>query len=880
MSGLSTDAVRTTFLGYFRGHGHLIVPSHSLVPPKTSPLLFTSAGVDQFLPYMLGHSTPPNRRIASVQKVFRTTDLDEVGDFTHHTFFEMLGNWSIGDYFKSDAIAMAWDLSTGAFGIDPQRIAVTVHPDDTVSPEAWKRVGVPPVRIFTLKGNWWPEQEAKGPCGPDSEMFYDWGAELGCGRSDCGPACSCGRYVEFWNLVFMQYDRDEQGVLTPLPTANVDTGMGVERMACIQQDVRVTYDTDVLRHLLHAIATVAHAEYGADERISRSQRIIADHCRAATFLLADGVRPDNTGRGYVLRRIIRRAVRHGVLLDVDDLFMSSLAQEVVQQYRGAYPELGQLEGRTAQILNDEESRFRATLSAGIGAFERVVAGVTRQGSATIPGDQAFMLYDAHGLPLEVVEELAAERSLRVDVRGFDESMAKQVAAGKEAHRRSHTGAVGAAANEVLATLPPTTFVGYDQLECSTGVVAIIVNGAAASGAEAGTTCDLVLKETPFYTESGGQVSDTGWIRIHGTDVPINALLKLPNGAVLHRLTLPELGLIEGSAVMARVNASRRAAIRRNHTATHLLHTSLRRLLGQHVEQRGSVVAPDHLTFDFSHASRVDTELLQVIEEEINQRIQDNLPVTTRIMPLAEAKATGAMALFDEKYGDQVRVVSIDGWSTELCGGTHVRHTGDIGSLLIVSETGIGSGLRRIEARTGQAAIQYHRQEAASLDALAKQLQTPVDTLGTRVEALLAEGADLKKTVTLLETELLRTQVEQIVAGAWHSDGVTAVASTIRASSVDALRTAGDLLLDKVGTGYVVLAAPQGDRALLLTAVSPELKENGVDANTLMKRLVKRLGAGGGGGNSRMATGSSPNLTALEPALRDARDELLAGVQRS
>ncbi|HEV7215983.1 MAG TPA: alanine--tRNA ligase, partial [Chloroflexota bacterium] len=638
---MTGDQIRETYLRFFAERGHLVVPSSSLIAPKDTGLIFTTAGVDQFLPYMLGHAQPPSRRLASIQKVFRTTDIDEVGDDIHNTFFEMLGNWSIGDYFKDDAVAYAWELSTGGLGLPADRISVTVHPDDDVTPNLWQRIGLPPERIVTLAKNWWPEEGAIGPCGPDTEMFYDRGAAFGCDRPNCGPDCDCGRFVEFWNLVFMQYNRDAAGNLHPLPAANVDTGMGLDRMACILQDVRTNFETDRFRPVLDRTALVARTAYGANAVHDRSLRIIADHSRGATFLLADNVRPGNEGRGYVLRRLIRRAVRHGVLLGIQEEFLAGLAGVIIRHYGAAYPELQQRADRIRQVLTDEEQRFGATLQAGMAAFERLVDEVERRGERVLPGERVFRLYDSQGLPLEVVQELAAERGLTVDVVGFETEMARQVASGKRDYRSRSSGAVGETASGATTTLPATEFTGYTDLQTEATVLLLLIDGRPAGAAEPGQTVSVVLDRSPFYVQSGGQVSDTGELRSGDALLTIDDLEKLPSGVILHKGTLADGALHEGDAVTAAVDRQRRADTRRNHTATHLLHRALRQQLGDHVEQAGSVVAPERLSFDFTHGSRLTPDEVTLIERAVNEHITLDLPVTTVIKPLAVARAEGA-----------------------------------------------------------------------------------------------------------------------------------------------------------------------------------------------------------------------------------------------
>jgi len=875
VTGLSSDEIRSTFLRYFQERGHLVVPSWSLIPPKGSVLMFTTAGVDQFLPYMLGHVEPPSRRLTSVQKVFRTTNIEEVGDDTHHTCFEMLGNWSIGDYFKEEAIAYAWELVGGPLGLDLSRISVTVHPDDDVSPGVWQRVGVPEGRIIPLVGNWWPEEGALGPCGPDTEMFFDRGAELGCGRASCKPGCECPRFVEIWNLVFMQFNRDIAGNLHRLPTMNVDTGMGLERMACLKQGVGTIYETDGFRPIMDWISRTARVPYGQTARQDRSLRIIADHTRGATFLLADSVRPGNEGRGYVLRRVIRRAVRQGVLLGIQEPFLADLSSIVIQQYGAAYPELSQRADRVRQMLADEERRFTATLQAGVAAFERLAYDLERRGERVVPGNVAFRLYDSQGLPLEVVQELAAERQLEVDVAGFEAEMQRQVATGKAVRLQKGTGAVGEAASADIASLPATEFTGYTEIETESTLLRLFVGDQAVGAAGPGSRVGLILDRTPFYVQSGGQVSDTGELRSNDAVVSVDELEKLPSGVIIHRGALEGSDLHEGDAVLAVVDAARRADIRRNHTATHLLHRALRGQLGEHVEQAGSVVAPEHLTFDFTHGTRLSAEELADVEREINRQVQRNLPITTAIMPLEAARASGAMALFGEKYGDAVRVVSIDGYSKELCGGTHVTATGEIGPLIVIGDSGIGSGVRRIEAVTGLAATDHTRRLTRLIEELAQQLQAPVPELQRRLQATQAELAELRRTLQAAERQHIRAEADRLARDAVAGPGYQIVTAQVQVDQAEALRTLGDLLLDKLNPAIVLLAAPRDDRAQLLAAVSPGIAKNGYDANRLVKELALRSGGGGGGGNPRMASGSTPVPTGVPAALASLRDELSA-----
>ncbi|CAA9577176.1 MAG: Alanyl-tRNA synthetase [uncultured Thermomicrobiales bacterium] len=863
----SGAALRERFVDFFTERLGIELPSSSLVPRNDSTVLLTTAGMQQMVPFFLGAEEPPAPRLCSVQKCFRTVDIDEVGDASHLTFFEMLGNFSVGDYFKDGAIRFAWEFLTRELGIPADRLQVTVFPSDDEARGLWRdAIGLAPERIVDDETNWWGPVGPTGPCGPDSEIYVDRGPEYGCGEPDCGPACEwCDRFLEVWNLVFMQFYRDENGVDTPLPRRNIDTGMGLERLAMIIQGVGSVYDTDLYQPIIRRAEVLTGARYGGDERTDRALRVLADHSRAVVFLIADGVLPANEGRGYILRRILRRAVRYGRLLGRERPFLTETAATVIDLMGDRYPELRERRDYIFRIVRHEEEAFGRTLAVGLQRFETLAAGVKAEGRTTIPGAEVFRLYDTYGFPFDLTMELAREHGLEIARDEFDQAMDRQR---EESRRGSRFGQESRRDLEIYAglRLPATEFLGYD-LERSGGEVLAIVGAGGTSVAEArvGEEVEIILDRTPFYAEAGGQVGDQGEIvagegrfRVRDTQRPVTGLTG-------HRGVVEAGGIRVGDVVEAAIDAARRADIRRNHTATHLLHRALRLVVGPHAQQAGSLVAPDRLRFDFTHLQALTPDELRRVGEIANAAILENDAVYAETMGRDEALATGAMALFGEKYGDQVRVVTIEDFSKELCGGTHVAATGEIGPVVVTGESSVASGVRRIEALTGRVALAYLNQLQGVAGALSSGLRAPVAELPAQVEGLRGRIRELEREIERLRGDLAGGQAGALLERAQPVDGVPVLAARVEAADGGALGQLGDRLRDRLGAGVIFLGAVVGGRPALLAIVTPDLVTRGLSAGALLKATAERLG-GRGGGRPDRAQGGGGDPARLDEAL--------------
>ncbi|MDM7999030.1 MAG: alanine--tRNA ligase, partial [Dehalococcoidia bacterium] len=788
---MTGDELRKAFLTFFEGKGHTIVPSSPLIPQGDPTLLLTTAGMVQMKPYFLGLATPPNTKLASCQKCFRTTDIDSVGDNRHLTFFEMLGNFSVGDYFKKEAIEWGWEFVTEWLKLPHERLWITIFTDDDEAMVHWRRMGVPTDRIVRLgeKHNFWGPAGDSGPCGPCSEIHYDFGPEYGCGQAGCGPDCDCGRFSEIWNLVFMQFDQDNQGKRTLLPRPNIDTGMGLERVAAIMQGKRTVYETDMFAPLVARVAGLAGKRYGKDEGADRSIRVIAEHARGITFLVADGVVPSNEGRGYVLRRLLRRTALFGRKLGLEEAFIAGLADLVVGMMGHVYPELRQNREMVRSIISLEEKRFEEALNSGLNALERVMeaAGADRK----VRGEDAFMLYDTYGFPKELTIEVASERGFTVDVEGFDREMERQRERARASHKFGGGEKTELKAYEQLG-VTACGFVGYETCCHESVVVGLIAGGKPVDSVSEGDEVEVVLKDSPFYGEMGGQVGDTGEIRGPNGKIEVRQTVRPLPDLIVHqgRVTVGRIAVSE--SVVAEVDIKRRMDIARNHTATHLLQAALRAVLGQHVRQSGSLVTPDRFRFDFNHAEAVGKERLLRIQQLVNEKIRENLPVRASIMPYREAIAKGATALFGEKYGDEVRVLEVGEppFSVELCGGTHVRATGEIGLMYIVSEESVGSGLRRIEAVTGRGAEHLVEVRLAALDSLAARLQTMPEGVEAKVAAMAEELDRERKRALAMERESARKAAGSLLSQAREVNGIRVIATKVAANSADAMREMG------------------------------------------------------------------------------------------
>ncbi len=857
--------IRATYLDYFASKGHLKVPSSSLIPRNDPTVLLTTAGMQQMIPYFLGLETPPSVRLTSAQKCFRTTDIDKVGNERSLTFFEMLGNFSVGDYFKREAIGFAWDLLTNVFGLSPERLYPTVHPNDDEAPLYWHEIArFPDEAITRLEDNWWGPPGTSGPCGPDSEIYYDRGPEHGCGKADCRPGCDCERFLEIWNLVFMQFYQDPEGARTPLARQNIDTGLGLERLSMVLQGKESVFDTDLFRAIIDRFASLLNTKYGRDSRVDSSLRVIADHGRALVFLAADGVLPSNEGRGYIFRRILRRAVRHGKLLGLDKPFLADAADTVINLMKGHYSELEQRRDQIVEILSHEERKFGQTLSLGLQILNEVLDDLQREGENVVPGEAAFKLYDTHGFPLELTQEVAAERGMLVDITGFEGAMQRQ-------QERSKQPAVFAREREeetwaqLAARVPPTEFTGYAGTMGASRIVALMADNELQDTISAPQIAAVVLEKTPFYAESGGQIGDRGTLSSPtGTFEVLDTRRPVPN-LIVHFGRIVEGHLRMGAEVRAEVNASRREDTMRNHSATHLLHRALKEVLGEQVQQKGSLVEPERLRFDFNHPRALTAEELRQIDRLVNEWIRNDYHVETEILPLQQALTTGAMHLFGEKYGDQVRVVTM-GRSKELCGGTHCHDTGQIGIYVTTQETSIAAGIRRIEALTGRAAEEYLIGRSQIVDSLAAKLQTSPDALETRVDQTLQDLAAVRRRLDQMERAAARVEANQLASAPKMVSGIPVVATQVSASDEKTLREMGDQIRSRLGSGVVVLAAPLESRVAFIVGVTPDLTKRGLNAGQIATAVGERLG-GKGGGRPDLAQGGGKDREKLPEALQ-------------
>jgi alanyl-tRNA synthetase len=860
----TSTEVRERFLDFFASKGHLRVPSSSLIPNDPTVLL-TTAGMQQMIPYFLGRETPPALRLTSAQKCFRTTDIDKVGNERTLTFFEMLGNFSVGDYFKREAITFAWEFLTQVVNLPAERLYPTVHPEDNEAPKWWSEIaGFPDEGIVRLEDNWWGPPGSSGPCGPDSEIYYDRGIEHGCGRADCKPGCECERFLEIWNLVFMEFYQDLDGTRTLLPKKNIDTGLGLERLSMILQGKESVFDTDSFRVIIDRFADLAGTPYGKDAKTDISLRVIADHARGLVFLAADGVLPSNEGRGYIFRRILRRAVRHGKLLGLDKPFLAEAADTVINLMRGHYVELGLHRDRIVELLSLEEKKFGQTLNAGLYMLNHLLEELEQRGRPVIPGEEAFRLYDTHGFPLELTQEVAAEHGFTVDIPGFERAMQLQQERSRSASAFT-SGRDDAALAEVLNRVGPTEFTGYQGITGSGKVVGLVVDGAEVESISAPQEALVILDATPFYAESGGQIGDRGEIMGPMGVFEVQDTRRPLKGLIAHYGRINEGYMSVGDGVQADVIAQRREDTMRNHSATHLLHKALREIIGPQVEQRGSLVEPERLRFDFACPRALTASEIAQVDEQINRWIRRDLPVQTKIMPLKDALEAGAMALFGEKYEDEVRVVTM-GKSVELCGGTHCSSTGQIGIYITIQETSIAAGIRRIEALTGRGAETYLRQRRALVDAISTKLQTQPDMLEARVDQLVQELATARRQIAQFQREAAQRQTEALARKAQDVAGLPVVATSVDVPDDKVLREMGDMVLNKLDRpGVVVLAGNFQDRVGIQVSVSPELTRRGIHASKIAGAVGQRLG-GRGGGRPESAQGGGKNKAELGAAL--------------
>jgi len=865
--------IRAKFLTYFEQRGHTIVPSSNLIPKNDPTLLFANAGMNQFKDVFLGLEKRDYIRACSSQKCVRAggkhNDLENVGRTArHHTFFEMLGNFSFGDYFKKEAIAYAWEFLTRELKLDKSRLYVSVYKDDDEAAKIWhEQEGVPLERIYRFdEDNFWSMGDT-GPCGPCTEIFWDNGPEVGCDNPDCAVGCDCDRYMEIWNNVFMQFNRDANGVMTPLPKPSVDTGMGLERITTVMQGVTSNYDTDLIQAIIRHVEKLSGKKYRADAKDDVSMRVIADHSRAVTFLICDGVLPSNEGRGYVLRRIMRRAARHAKMLGSSEPFLCRMVDAVTGIMADAYPDLLQREEYIKKVVRAEEERFAETLDNGLRILNDEVAGLKKQGMTVIPGEVVFKLYDTFGFPMDLTADIVLSEGFSVDEAGFDACMERQREQAREHWKGSGEEGVAAIYKNLHNSGMRSTFVGYDEFTDYSVITAILRDGVQVEAAHAGEEVEVITEVTPFYGETGGQEGDSGTISTGGAHLQVITATRPMPDLIVHRALVIEGTVRVGEAADLKVACAKRCATARNHTATHLLHAALRGVLGDHVKQAGSLVTEERLRFDFTHYSAVTHKELLQVEDMVNTFIMDNSGVQVLEMDAKEAMESGAMALFDEKYGDRVRVVKVGEVSSELCGGTHVRSAGDIGFFKIVSEYGIAAGVRRIEALSGMGALEYVR----GLEEEQKKIGVLVRSEGgdhvDKVSRLLERQKELQREVEALQGKLRATQSADLLAGVREIAGVKVLAVKVSMDDPKGMRDLSDTLKDRLGSGVIVLGCEKDGRANLLVAVTKDLSSR-FKAGDIIKGLTPIIGGSGGG---------KPELAQAGGSLPEKLDEALEAV---
>jgi alanyl-tRNA synthetase len=888
---MKSAEIRNSFLEFFRSKGHEIVKSSSLIPRHDPTLLFTNAGMVQFKTVFLGEEKRPYTRAVSCQKCMRAggkhSDLENVGHTArHHTFFEMLGNFSFGDYFKKDAILFAWELLTGWYKLPKDKLWVSVYEDDDEAEKLWMEItDIPSDRIVRLgaKDNFWQMGDT-GPCGPCSEIIIDQGEDVGCGRPDCKVGCDCDRYLELWNLVFMQFNRDESGNLTPLPKPSIDTGMGLERITAVLQGKRNNFDTDLFAPIISAVESISRLSYGKNKEIDTSMRVIADHMRAMAFLLSDGLIPSNEGRGYVLRRIIRRASRHAKLLGLEGPVLYKLIDSVADAMGNVYPELIHEKERASKVLMIEEDRFTKTLEQGMRILDSVIDGLKKKGKNTIPGDELFKLYDTYGFPLDLARDIAMDNHLLIDEDGFNREMEIQ----KERARASWVGeeeAIASIYKELQSEIGETLFIGYDTLESESVIKAILKDGKVVTEASEGDEAELFLDKTPFYGESGGQVGDVGIIckisnfkfQISNCEAEAEVInTKKEIGLHAHVVKIKGGTFKVWDKVHCVVDRDKRMSTARNHTATHLLHTALRSVLGEHVKQAGSLVSPERMRFDFTHFYGLDRREIENIEDIVNGKILENIKIEIEISNIQDALKSGVIALFGEKYGERVRVVRVPAFSAELCGGTHCRETGDIGLFVIVSEGSVASGIRRIEALTGKAAFDYLRQRNNELQRISEMLKT--DSPYERVEKLINELKDMNKEIESLKAKAAVQSSSSIIEKAKEIDGTKVLACRVDNLEQKDLRVLADNVRDRLGSGIIVIASAKDGQASMVAMVTTDLTKK-YNAGAILKKVAEIAG-GRGGGKAEMAQGGTKEIEKLDKALEAVYDLIKDRSQRT
>lgn len=867
MKTLTSAQVRQMFLDFFKEKGHAVEPSASLVPHDDPTLLWINSGVATLKKYFDGRVVPENPRICNAQKSIRTNDIENVGKTArHHTFFEMLGNFSIGDYFKEEAIEWAWEFLTSDewIGFDPNLLSVTVHPEDEEAYVLWRdKIGVPEERIIRLEGNFWDIGE--GPSGPNTEIFYDRGESYGDDMNDpeLYPGGENERYLEVWNLVFSEFNHNPDGSYTPLPKKNIDTGMGLERMVSVIQNVPTNFDTDLFMPIIRAVETISGESYGETKEKDTAFKVIADHIRTVAFAVSDGALPSNEGRGYVLRRLLRRAVRYGKTIHIHRPFMFDLVPVVAEIMKDFYPDVQAKEEFIAKVIKNEEERFHETLNEGLAILSEVIKKERDKGSTQISGEDVFKLYDTYGFPVELTEEYAEDENMTVDREGFQAEMEKQRERARNA--RQDVGSMQVQGGALGDIKVESTFVGYENLTADARIVELLQNGEIVTEAHEGDTVQILLDETPFYAESGGQVADKGTLKSAEVIIDIKDVKKAPNGQHVHEGVVVSGTAKKGLEVTAEVESALRKGIVKNHTATHLLHQALKDVLGSHVNQAGSLVNENRLRFDFSHFGQVTKEELSQIEKIVNEKIWEGISVAIDLKPIAEAKEMGAMALFGEKYGDIVRVVQVGDYSIELCGGCHVQNTAEIGLFKIASESGIGAGTRRIEAVTGKGAYEELNDQLTILEQAASELKSNTKDVPKRIASLQADLKEVQRENESLLAKLSQAEAGSILEKVTEIGGVKVLTEKVNAKDMNHLRTMVDDLKAKLGSAVIVLGAVQNGKVNISAGVTKDVIEKGLHAGKLVKQAAEICG-GGGGGRPDMAQAGGKQPEKLEEAL--------------
>ena len=870
MKKYGVNELRKMFLEFFESKEHLAMKSFSLVPHNDKSLLLINSGMAPLKPYFTGAEIPPRRRVTTCQKCIRTGDIENVGKTARHgTFFEMLGNFSFGDYFKREAIAWSWEFLTEVVGLDADRLYPSIYEEDEEAFEIWnKEMGIPAERIFRFgkADNFW--EHGAGPCGPCSEIYYDRGEEYGCGSPDCTVGCECDRYMEIWNNVFTQFENDGEGHYTELVQKNIDTGMGLERLASVVQDVDSIFDVDTLCALRNKVCELAHTEYKKDENKDVSIRLITDHIRSATFMISDGIMPTNEGRGYVLRRLIRRAARHGRLLGIDGKFLAELSAVVIEGSKDGYPELEEKKDFIFQVLTKEEEQFNKTIDQGLHILGEMEAAMEKEGRKELSGEDAFKLYDTYGFPVDLTKEILEEKGYSIDEKGFQEAMDEQRKKAREARAvTNYMGADATVYDEIDAAVT-TEFVGYDNLTFESKVTVLTTEEEIVDALTEDQRGTVFVEQTPFYATMGGQQGDKGVITLGDAEFKVEDTINLRGGKVGHVGVLTKGMIKTGDVVTLKVCEAGRSNCCKNHSATHLLQKALKTVLGSHVEQKGSLVTPDRLRFDFAHFQAMTAEELAKVEEMVNAEIQAALPVVTDVMTIEEAKKTGAMALFGEKYGEKVRVVSMGDFSKELCGGTHVSNTSVITTFKIVSESGIAAGVRRIEALTGEGVFAYYKEIEKRQAEIAAMLKTSPAEIEEKIAHLQAEVKELHSENESLKAKMAQDAVGDVMNQVQEVKGVKLLAVSLTDVDMNGLRDLGDQLKEKLGEGVVVLASVAGGKVSLLAMVTDQAQKAGAHAGNLIKGMAAIVG-GGGGGRPNMAQAGGKNPAKVPEALEAA-----------